>query len=641
MISIRTLIVSGLIIALVLMGGTIFLTLQNSANLSREIKARVGDLTDGTTAIAEICALSLSQYQYAQSGADSGITSANDEFIRLSSVANQRLHVLAESDLRPEELELLALIRDDYRAFERSAFHLLRRSGSAANGDASAMDREVDRLLRTFTDRMMELSGRIMQRGRALTASLADELSGDNSLIGAFVFVTLFGFLFFLLVINNAVLRPATQLIEATQRVSSGDLRFSLEVRAGSEIGILVRSFNQMVNRLAANQDEILGKSRQLQELNAEMARFNAELENKVSERSAQLLEYQEFLRRIIYGSPVSIAIFTREGLLEDCNDSFLRIAGAESRQQCIGSARLGEGPVFSDPIVTEAFRMALRGHATRTEPMAREVGGRTFWYIHHIEPLENLGGEVVKVLCYSADVTEERAARESAQIKNGELESFVYSISHDLKSPLFSIGGLLRLLETGQEELGGTTRQDLIVRIQNNVLAMEQMIGDLLELSRAGANREKFTTFDPTDLVRMIFLEEKVQRGVREIDFSLGGMESVHADLRLVGQLFRNLIGNAIKYRDQERPLKISVSGKREGGMVRYEVADNGLGIAADVIPKIFDVFFRLAPEGVDGSGVGLAIVKKVVESHGGQITVRSTPGEGTVFSFTLPAAA
>lgn len=226
-------------------------------------------------------------------------------------------------------------------------------------------------------------------------------------------------------------------------------------------------------------------------------------------------------------------------------------------------------------------------------------------------------------------------------QVLNKELESFSYSVSHDLRGPLRAIDGFSHmLLEDFSEQLGEDGRESLDF-IFSSVRRMDQIIDGVLRLARAGRQAAKFS---PTDLGPLVAESiEEAMRGVvgREVEFHVGELPTVTCDAVLVRQVFSNLIGNAVKFTRRQETALIEVGVKTEAEAVFY-VSDNGVGFDPEQYDRLFGVFQRLhGPEEFEGTGVGLALVQRVILRHGGRVWARSAPGEGATFYFTLPGSA
>lgn len=220
---------------------------------------------------------------------------------------------------------------------------------------------------------------------------------------------------------------------------------------------------------------------------------------------------------------------------------------------------------------------------------------------------------------------------------KNRELESFVYTVSHDLKSPLVSISGFSsNLLKRYKDELDGRGVHYL-QRLQANVNHMEDLITVLLELSRIGRVVGELTSFSVESLLQEILethsgqIEKTNARIILNLPFP-----TIKGDRVRLGQVFSNLLDNAIKFREKDRPLTIEIGWKENELDFLFYVRDNGIGIDPRYSEKIFLPFQKLNPD-TEGLGIGIAMVSRIIEYHGGRIWFESEPGEGTTFFFTL----
>jgi light-regulated signal transduction histidine kinase (bacteriophytochrome) len=223
-------------------------------------------------------------------------------------------------------------------------------------------------------------------------------------------------------------------------------------------------------------------------------------------------------------------------------------------------------------------------------------------------------------------------------QSANKELEQFAYIVSHDLQEPLRMITSFLKLLEMEMEGKLDENSKEYIHFTVDGAERMKVLINDLLEYSRIGTNSEKFTLTDFNEVVKDVLqvLEENIQETGALI--SVKPLPSLPANRSLISQLFLNLIGNAIKYRDHKIP-QVEIGSIEEAENWKFYVNDNGIGIDPRYYDKIFVMFQRIHSKSeYKGTGIGLAICKKVVQSHGGNIWVESQPGIGSTFYFTIP---
>jgi PAS domain S-box-containing protein len=222
-------------------------------------------------------------------------------------------------------------------------------------------------------------------------------------------------------------------------------------------------------------------------------------------------------------------------------------------------------------------------------------------------------------------------------QRSNEELEQFAYVASHDLQEPLRSIGSYCQLLQRRYKGKLDKDADEFIDFAVEGAKRMQVLINDLLKYSRVGTRGK---AFEPTDC-NAVFKDAiaNLRQAIDEAGATVTAdpLPSISGDSVQLGQLFQNLIGNAVKFRGEEPP-KVHVSARDEGAETVFSVRDNGIGIDARHADRIFQIFQRLHERGkYPGTGIGLAVCKKIVARHGGRIWVESTPGEGSTFHFTL----
>ena len=244
----------------------------------------------------------------------------------------------------------------------------------------------------------------------------------------------------------------------------------------------------------------------------------------------------------------------------------------------------------------------------------------------------------------YAAEL-ETRVAERTRELteKSQEMESFLYSVSHDLKAPLISIQGYAQSLEEDYARALEGDGAFYLERIRRNATLMESLILDILELSRIGRIREHPEDVDLDALLAGIGarLGDRFQQAGGSLVLA-PGLPRVHGERNRLDQLFTNLLDNALKYRHPDRPPRVEVEGEVVDGEARVRVRDNGRGIPARYHDRLFNVFQRLPAPGMDdpgGTGMGLAIVKRIVETHRGRVHVESTEGVGTTFHLAFPA--
>ena len=235
-------------------------------------------------------------------------------------------------------------------------------------------------------------------------------------------------------------------------------------------------------------------------------------------------------------------------------------------------------------------------------------------------------------------------AKNEELICKNQEVENFIHIISHDLKAPIVSIQGFASILKT---ELGNSlqgTNLDYFNRIQANAQQMNSLIADLLEFSRVGRIEDEKKSVETTELLKEILEELKPEMDKKHVHVRLEShFPALWGSSKRLGQVFTNLIANAVKYigSPTEPMIEIGYMDSNKEPFCTLWVKDNGIGIKKEFHEKIFQIFQR-APNrlNVEGSGIGLSIVKKIVELNGGRVWVESEEGKGSQFFVTWPKA-
>ncbi|HUH65392.1 MAG TPA: ATP-binding protein, partial [Syntrophales bacterium] len=231
----------------------------------------------------------------------------------------------------------------------------------------------------------------------------------------------------------------------------------------------------------------------------------------------------------------------------------------------------------------------------------------------------------------------------ESLNIKleaaNKELESFSYSVSHDLRAPLRAIDGYARMIlkKQGDKFDEDTLRKFNDIRL--NARKMGQLIDDLLAFSRLGRKSMSISELNMVDLIRDVWKELNAINPNRKMNLIVNSTPPGHGDAALVRQVYFNLLSNAVKFTKVRDEAQIEVGGGVDGNGSVYYVKDNGVGFEMAYYDKLFGVFQRLHdPDNFEGTGVGLATVKRIINRHGGRVWAEGKVNEGATFYFTLP---
>lgn len=363
--------------------------------------------------------------------------------------------------------------------------------------------------------------------------------------------------------------------------------------------------------------------------------------------------------RLVVESAPNAMVLVNREGGIAMVNGQTERLFGY-SRSELLGQS--------IETLVPERFRRQHSGyrggffHAPQARPMgagrdlyARRKDGSEFPVEIGLNPIDAPGG--TQVLAAIIDITERKRNEErmhvlnaeletrvrerTAQLEasNKELEAFSYSVSHDLRAPLRAIDGFSRAIE---EDCGPRLDDEgrrLLGIVRTNVHRMGQLIDDLLAFSRVGRQQMVASDIDMRGLAKLAMDDLRLLHPSRAIELQLGDLPKAMGDHSMLRQVWLNLLSNAIKFSGGKPAAVIDISGRVEGGLSVYTVKDRGAGFDMRYVDKLFGIFQRLhGQDEFEGTGVGLAIVQRIVHRLGGRVWAESVLGEGATFHFALP---
>ena len=294
-----------------------------------------------------------------------------------------------------------------------------------------------------------------------------------------------------------------------------------------------------------------------------------------------------------------------------------------------------------------EIYGRLETGETWSGEYVVRHRDGRRFSIHENKAPVFDEDGTLLAIISVSHDIGEIKRAEDALRsyaarlkVSNEELQRFAYVASHDLQEPLRNIVSFSQLLDRKYRGRLDGEADEYLGFIIDGGQRMQAMIRDLLQVSRVETTAKPLEPTEVGEIVTLALRSLEAQLEEAGGRVSVERMPCVMADAAQLEQVLTNLVGNAIKYRRPDVPLAIAVSARREEGWWEISVSDNGIGIAPEYYDQIFEMFRRLhTHDEYEGTGIGLAVVKKIVERHGGTIRVTSTPGAGSTFCFTLPA--
>jgi len=414
-----------------------------------------------------------------------------------------------------------------------------------------------------------------------------------------------------------------------------------------------------------------------VQERTAELTKANKALQAEITERrlaEEALRASEERYRRIVELSPEGIVIHNLHEIVF-ANPVAAKTLGASNPQELIGiPIRQIIHPDYHD-IVAERISMEKEGKAVPLieekflrldgTPVDVEVAAIPCTYmgkleVHSVvreiterkraeEALRRAYDELeirvqertAELACTNetlqSEIQERKRAEEELRRSNAELEQFAYIASHDLQEPLRMVSGFTQLLAKRYKDRLDKNADEFIAYILDGATRMQRMIEDLLAYSRVETRGKPFEPVDCEAVLEQAITNLKVAIEENKALVTHDPLPIIMADATQIIQLLQNLIGNGIKFRGKEPP-QVHVSAQRKGNEWIISVQDNGIGISPEFFGRLFQLFQREYTSEYPGTGIGLAICKRIVERHGGRIWVESEAGRGSTFYFTIP---
>jgi PAS domain S-box-containing protein len=414
--------------------------------------------------------------------------------------------------------------------------------------------------------------------------------------------------LFILLVsyrMSKNILESLHGLREGVETIGSGDLDHRIDIKSGDELGELALSFNEMAANL---------------------------LKTTIS---------RDYVDNILKSMIGSLIVTDAEGRIERFNRAAEILLGYGVDDLCGEPVQkiFDASSPFSENALEELEQMEDQ---VQKEDALCTIEGEAVPVILTVSPLRNGGGRLKGYVIGALDITERKEAElrlaklvEDLDRANGELKDFAYIVSHDLKAPLRAISALASWIEMDYSDKLDDDGREQIRLLTGRVKRMQALIDGILQYSRVGRVKEEAEDVDLNELVADVIDSLSPPENIHvELESRL---PMIHGERIRLQQVFQNLIGNAIKYMDKDQG-QVKVGCAEENGDWRFYVADNGPGIEEKYFQKIFQIFQTLkARDEVESTGIGLAVVKKIIEQHKGKIWVESSLGDGSIFSFTL----
>ena len=373
------------------------------------------------------------------------------------------------------------------------------------------------------------------------------------------------------------------------------------------------------------------------------------------------LLEQTKLLQTVLDSLGDGLIVVDKAGKLLIWNAAAEKLVGAPPTTAL---SQWPESLGLYDPVECRAFpaeqfpmARALRGESCECEILVRTpLTAKSIWIEVTAHPLKDQNANVVGAVTVLRNITqrkiseqeierlhaelESRVRQRTAQLEaaNKELESFTYSVAHDLRAPLRHIVGFAQILEEDFRPRLEPEAQQYLTRIQQGTRRMGLLVDELLNLAKVGRQQLNLQLVGLTPIAEQVISELASSYEGREVEWRLGELPCAHCDANLVKQVFQHLISNAIKYTRLRQHAVIEVGKTSAGGQTAIFVRDNGVGFNMKYVGKLFGIFQRLhANENFEGTGVGLATVQRIVQKHHGRVWAEAEMDRGATFYFTL----
>jgi PAS domain S-box-containing protein len=377
--------------------------------------------------------------------------------------------------------------------------------------------------------------------------------------------------------------------------------------------------------------------------------------ERKVAEEV--LRESEGRFRAMANSMPQFVWIARADGFIYWYNQRWYEYTGTKPEQMEGWGWQIVHDPEVLPKVMENWTRSIATGQSFEMSFPLRGANGQFRTFLTRVEPWKDSEGRVMQWFGTNTDVETLKQAEEkilllnneldqrvtertsSLEAANKELEAFSYSVSHDLRAPLRSVHGFTKILLEDYEANLDDEGKRICGIISSSASQMGALIDDLLSFSRIGRNSLNPSVIDMKRMVRLVF-EGMTSSAERErIKLKVGKLHNAFGDVKLIGQVWTNLISNAIKYSSKNEISEILIGSSISENMITYFIKDNGVGFEMQYAHKLFGVFQRLHSEAeFEGNGVGLAIIQRIILRHNGRVWAEGEVGKGATFYFSLP---
>ena len=345
------------------------------------------------------------------------------------------------------------------------------------------------------------------------------------------------------------------------------------------------------------------------------------------------------------------VAITDQKGIIKYVNENFCDISKFRSSELLGQDHRIINSGYHTKDFMRNLWVTIAKGKIWRGELRNRAKDGTIYWVDTTIVPFLNEQGKPYQYVAIRADITGRKLAEdENRKLNEGlelrvkqrteELEAFTYSVSHDLRTPLRAINGFAKMLDEEHSTVFDDEARRLFKRIEENAKKMGALIDDLLEFSKLGRKDIHKSPVQMTEIAKTTLLELNTIVN-HKAAITIHPLHPANADITMIKQVMINLLSNAVKYSSKTEQPVIEIKSQLNGDEIVYSVSDNGVGFNNQYAGKLFGVFQRLhLQKDFEGTGVGLALVKRIIDKHGGRVWAEGELNKGATFFFSLPAS-
>lgn len=404
----------------------------------------------------------------------------------------------------------------------------------------------------------------------------------------------------------------------------------TLELDEGTALSVILTDLTIQKE----NEKELKQKNDQLQEAHLHTAKLNYELEDKVKERTNELLLSREHFKFMADNIPVIVWTAQPDGKFDYYNKRWYEYTGKTFEESKGWGWQSTVHPDDLSPTLIAWNHSIKTGEPFKVEDRKMGLDGIYRWHLGHALPFKNNKDEIIAWFGICTNIEDQKKAMQKK-------DEFISVASHELKTPVTSLKGFTQILQMTFEKENNAMANNLLPKMNNQIDKLTNLINDLLDVTKVNSGQLRLDeeNFDFNALVTETVEELQRTTSTHSIQANLANAEMILGDKNRIAQVIINLLSNAIKYSPNAE--KVIITSARTDGHIKLSVQDFGIGIPVMQQPKLFTRFFRVSDDKTNtypGLGLGLYITSEIIKRHNGTIDFKSEEGQGSTFSFSLP---